>query len=268
MADQQYQLDGNAAQLFERDNAQTLGKYLAEQVFNHVELRAGNHVLDAACGTGIVTRVGAQRFGHVGKFVGIDRNNGMLDVARQHTPTNVLVEWHQGDISALPFPDNCFDVVLCQNGVQFVPDKLAALREIHRVLVSGGRLAFTVWSEIIPYAGAVAEALARHISEEAAVSQLSMFQLRDAATVQEFVKSAGFRDITMQELVVFRQMPASAEDIIADTARTAFARDVAEASEEARQALGQEVSAALESYRDGDQLLIPHNSHLVQARAA
>lgn len=192
MADHQYQLDENAAELFERDTAQPLGKPLAEQVFDHVELRAGDHVMDAACGTGIVTRVAAQRFGHVGKFVGIDRNNEMLDVARQHTPPHILVEWQQGDISALPFPDNSFDVVLCQNGMQFVPDKLAVLREMHRVLVAGGRLAFTVWSEISPYAAAVSEALARHISEEAAASQLSMFQLRDPTTLQELVEGAGF----------------------------------------------------------------------------
>lgn len=72
----------------------------------------------------------------------------------------------------------------------------------------------------------------------------------------------------MQELVVLRPMPASAEGIVADTAHTAFARDVAAASEAARQTLGQEVSAALRGYRDGDKLTIPHKSHLVRARAA
>ena len=266
MADNQYQLEGNAPQLFERDNAQTLGKPLAEQVFNRVELQAADRVLDAACGTGIVTRVAAQRFEHVSKFVGVDRNTAMLEVAREHTPTNVLVEWRQGDLSDLPFPDHSFDVVLCQNGVQFVPDKLAVLREMHRVLVPGGRLAFTVWSEVPPYSEALSEALARHISAEAAASNHSPFLMRDAQTIRNVLEGAGFRDIEMQELVVMRPMPASAEGIIADTARTAFARDVAEASEAARQALGEEVSVALQSYRDGDKFIIPHKSHLVQAR--
>lgn len=105
MADNQYQLAGNAPQLFERDHAQTLGSPLAAQVFDYVELHTGDRVLDAACGTGIVTRVAAQRFPHVGKFVGIDRNAGMLEVARAHSPSDVPVEWQQGDLSALPFPD-------------------------------------------------------------------------------------------------------------------------------------------------------------------
>lgn len=235
MADRQYQLEGNAPQLFERDNAQTLGKPLAEQVFNHVELQAGDRVLDAACGTGIVTRVAAQRVVNVGKFVGIDRNTGMLDVARELAPSNVTVEWRQGDLSALPFPDNSFDVVLCQNGLQFVPDKSAALHDIHRVLVDGGRLAFTVWSEITPYNLALSEALARHISAEAAASARALYQFRDAKTIRDVVEGAGFQEVKMQELVVISPRPASAEGIIADTARSPFARDVAEASEEGRQ---------------------------------
>jgi SAM-dependent methyltransferase len=192
----------------------------------------------------------------------------MLDVARANTPTNVLVEWHQGDLSALPFPDDSFDVVLCQNGIQFVLDKSVVLREISRVLVAGGRLAFTVWSEVTPYAAAVSDALARHISAEAAASNQAPFQLRDARTILDLVKGARFREITMQELVVIRPMPASAEGIVADTARTPFAHDVAAASEAARQALGEDVIAALQAYRDGDTLAIPHKSHLVQARAA
>jgi SAM-dependent methyltransferase len=192
----------------------------------------------------------------------------MLAIAQANTPTNVAVEWQQGDLSALPFPDDSFEVVLCQNGVQFVPDKSVVLCEMHRVLVPGGRLAFTVWSEVTPYAAALSEALERHISAEAAASNHAMFQLRDANTIRDMVEGAGFHEITIQELVVVRPMPASAEGIVADTARTAFARDVAAASEMARQALGQEVRAALRAYRQGDMLAIPHKSHLVQARAA
>jgi SAM-dependent methyltransferase len=267
MADNQYQLEGNAPELFERDNAQTLGRPLSAQVFNHVELYAGDRVLDAACGTGIVTRVAAQRFPQVGKFIGIDRNAGMLDVARANTPTNVLVDWQQGDLSALPFPDDSFEVVLCQNGIQFVLDKSVVLHEIHRVLVAGGRLAFTVWSEVTPYAAALSEALARHISAEAAASSHAPFQLRDARTILDLVEGAPFREITIQEVAVIRPMPASAKGIVADAARTAFAHDVAAASEAARQALGREVSAALKAYRIGDTLAILHKSHLVQARA-
>jgi ubiquinone/menaquinone biosynthesis C-methylase UbiE len=105
MADTRYQLEGNAPQLYERDTVQTLARPLAELMFEHVSLHAGDRVLDAACGTGIVTRVAAQRFGNLSHIMGVDLNPGMLEVARAHTPTTgVPVEWRQGDVCALPFP--------------------------------------------------------------------------------------------------------------------------------------------------------------------
>jgi ubiquinone/menaquinone biosynthesis C-methylase UbiE len=181
MADTRYQLEGNAPQLYEREMVQTLARPLAELMFAHVSLHAGDRVLDAACGTGIVTRVAVQRFGNIVNIMGVDLNPGMLDVARAHTlTTGVPVAWRHGDVCALPFPDGSFDVVLCQQGLQFIPDTGAALREMRRVLVPGGRLAFTVFSEVPSYYAALADALARHVSAEAATSCLSRYTLRDA----------------------------------------------------------------------------------------
>jgi 2-polyprenyl-3-methyl-5-hydroxy-6-metoxy-1,4-benzoquinol methylase len=124
MANTQYQLEGNAPQLYERETVHTLGRPLAELMFAYVALHAGDRVLDAACGTGIVTRVAAQRFSNLAHIIGVDLNPGMLDVARANTPTTgVPVAWRQGDAGALPFPDGRFEVVLCQQGLQFIPDQ-------------------------------------------------------------------------------------------------------------------------------------------------
>jgi ubiquinone/menaquinone biosynthesis C-methylase UbiE len=123
MVETRYQLEGNAPQLYERDTVHTLGRPLAERMFAHVSLHAGDRVLDAACGTGIVTRMAIQRYGDLGHVVGLDLNVGMLDVARANTPaTRVPIEWRQGDVCAMPFPSGCFEVLLCQQGLQFVPD--------------------------------------------------------------------------------------------------------------------------------------------------
>ena len=183
MAETRYQLKGNAPQLYERETVHILGKPLAELMLARVALHAGDRVLDAACGTGIVSRVAVQQHGDLGHVIGVDLNAGMLDVARANTPaTRVPIEWRQADVCALPFPDARFEVVLCQQGLQFVPDPLVALRDIRRVLVPGGRLAFTVFSEIPTYYAALAEALARHVSADAATSGLSRYTLREATT--------------------------------------------------------------------------------------
>jgi ubiquinone/menaquinone biosynthesis C-methylase UbiE len=185
MANTRYQLAGNAPQLYERETVQTLGRPLAELMFGHVALQAGDRVLDAACGTGIVARLAAQRFGNLAQIIGVDLNPGMLEVARANTPaTGIPVEWRQADVCTLPFPDGDFEVVLCQQGLQFVPDPLAALREMRRVLVPCGRLACTVFSEIPVYYAVLANALARHVSADAAVSCLSRYTLREATALR------------------------------------------------------------------------------------
>jgi ubiquinone/menaquinone biosynthesis C-methylase UbiE len=269
MANTRYQLEGNAPQLYERETVQTLGRPLADLMFAHVALQAGDRVLDAACGTGIVTRVAAQRFSYLTHIVGVDLNPGMLDVARTHTPpTGVSVEWRQGDLGALPFPANSFEVVLCQQGLQFVPDPGTALREMRRVLVPGGRLAFTVFSEVPVYYAVLADALARHVSAAAATSCLSRYTLQDTTALRTLVDAAGFTAITIRVLEVQRRMPMSAASVVEAMARAPYARDVAAVEEAVRHTIGQEVSAALHAYRDGDEVVIPHRSHLVQAQGA
>ena len=115
MAETRYQLEGNAPQLYERETVHTLGRPLAELMFAHVSLHAGDRVLDAACGTGIVTRIAIQRYGNLGHVVGLDLNTGMLDVARTNTlATRVPIEWRHGDVCAMPFPSGRFEVVWCQ----------------------------------------------------------------------------------------------------------------------------------------------------------
>jgi SAM-dependent methyltransferase len=152
--------------------------------------------------------------------------------------------------------------------LQFVPDPGAALRDIRRVLVPGGRLAFTVFNEIPPYYAAMADALARHVSADAATSCLSRYTLREATTVRQLVEDAGFGAIEMRVLEVMRRMPASPASVVEGMARAPYARDVAAVEEAVRQAIGREVSAALQAYRDGDEVVIPHRSHLVQAQVA
>jgi hypothetical protein len=139
---------------------------------------------------------------------------------------------------------------------------------MRRVLVPGGRLAVAVFSEIPAYYTALADALARYVSTDAATSCLSRYTLRDATALRRLVEEAGFGAIEMRVLEVMRRMPASAASVVEGTARAPYAREVAAVEEAVRQAVGEEVSAALQAYRDGDEVVIPHRSHLVQAQAA
>ncbi len=134
-----WQLDTDSAEAYERYLVPAIFEPFARVLVALAAPAAGERVLDAACGTGVVARYAAPRAGHV---VGADVNAGMLAVAARIAPQ---LEWVQADIAALPFEDDTFDLVLCQQALQFVPDHAAALAELQRVLAPGGRILVSVW---------------------------------------------------------------------------------------------------------------------------
>ena len=105
----------------------------------------GDHVLDVACGTGVLTREVAEHVGPSGSATGLDLDVGMLTVARTLHPD---LRWLRGSAEELPFPNGSFDAVVSQFGLMFVPDRPRALTEMWRVLKPGGRLAVAVWASL------------------------------------------------------------------------------------------------------------------------
>ena len=118
----------------------------------------------------------------------------MLDVARAQ---GAAIDWLQGDAAALPLADEAFDLVLCQQGLQFFPRRGAALAEMHRVLTPGGRLALSVMRPPrTTRAGARWRTpSARHAGPEAGAMMRAPFPDWDAAELRALVTSAGFHDV-------------------------------------------------------------------------
>jgi ubiquinone/menaquinone biosynthesis C-methylase UbiE len=121
-------------EIYERWLVGPLFKPWAEMTFDRLALSPGDRVLDIACGTGIVARVARERLGDAGYVLGVDVNPDMLAVARSAAPS---IDWREGNASALPLRDGeQFDVVVCQQGLQFFPDKAAAAGEMRRALAT------------------------------------------------------------------------------------------------------------------------------------
>src|SRR5690606_41963 len=99
---------------------------------------------------------------------------------------------------AMPLPDEAFDVVLCQLGLEFMPDKLAALKEMRRVLVPGGRLFLNVPGPTPKFFAVLAEAMKRHINPQAAGFINQVFALHDLTGIRQLLSEAGFQDIRLQ----------------------------------------------------------------------
>src|SRR5215203_942256 len=144
-----HQVGANAAEVYERQLVPVMLAPWAPKLIDLAEVRPGAHVLDVARGTGVVTRLAAERVGSTGRVVGLDINTAMLSVARQLGPIGgATVEWLEASALEIPLPDSSFDVVLCQHGLQQFPNRPAALQEMRRVLARDGRLALCVWSRI------------------------------------------------------------------------------------------------------------------------
>jgi ubiquinone/menaquinone biosynthesis C-methylase UbiE len=114
-----------------RNPAETYEQYFVPAMFipwatillRYASPQPGERVLDVACGTGIVARLAAPLVGSNGQVVALDINSAMLAVARTlPAPSGATIHWQEGNAMALPSPDDAFDVVLCQHGLQFVPD--------------------------------------------------------------------------------------------------------------------------------------------------
>lgn len=113
-----------------------------------VAARAPGHVLETAAGSGVVTRALAPLLRPGARYTVTDLNQPMLDRAASRQPGRAHLSFRAADALALPFEDACFDVVCCQFGVMFFPDRVAGFREARRVLRPGGCFIFNSWDRI------------------------------------------------------------------------------------------------------------------------
>src|SRR5512146_1853683 len=154
---------GTGPENYERYFVPVIGRPLAERLVAEAQLHPGERVLDVACGTGVVTRLAAERVGPSGRVAGLDVNAGMLAVARSvASAAGAEIRWYETSAEAIPLPEETFDVVVCQLGLQFVPDKGAAVREMRRVLVPDGRSILSVPAPS-PVFEIMDQALGRHV---------------------------------------------------------------------------------------------------------
>jgi ubiquinone/menaquinone biosynthesis C-methylase UbiE len=224
-------------------------------------------VLDLACGTGLVTRLATPEVGPKGQVTGLDINTGMLAVARSlPAPPGASIRWVEGNAGALDIPDGSFDVILCQQGLQFFPDKPAAVREMHRVLVPGGRVVLSVWKSAGPYNIAVTQALEQHVSVEAANKYRASRVVPDGAALRRLLADAGFRSVQVRPSAMTLRLPPLESFVLGHLLGNPVAGAVAAVSEDRRAALVRQIKAALQGYADGDGVAVPDEINLATAQ--
>jgi len=269
MSDQErWQLSDSGAANYQKYQVPSVFRPLAGMLLERFPLFPGDRILDLACGTGIVARLAAPMVGVEGRVVGIDLSAAMIAVAgREPAPEGAPIEWREGDAAALPFEDGAFDAVLCQQGLQFMPDKPAVLAELYRVLAPRGRLGLCVWRSVehSPYAQSVADAITPHLGEQVAARFLTPQSLGAEALLRGLIAGAGFDGIQFHTAELIRRMLPPEEAVPGQLASTPIAPDFAALDDGTRAQIVAEVAAAMAPYIVPGGMEVPQGVYIISA---
>lgn len=233
---------GTGPENYEKFFVPAIGGPLAKDLIAAASPQPGERILDVACGTGVVTRLAARKVGQRGTVAGLDVNPGMLSVARSVTPRELAIDWYETSAEAMPLPDESFDVVLCQMGLQFIPDKLKALQEIRRIIQPNGRVILNLPGPTPTLFAALAEALAKHIDPKCAGFVNIAFSLHDDDELRGLMSDAGFSEVEVHKARTTLRLPAAQDFLWQYIHSTPLDAFVGKASDEQRKALQNEIS--------------------------
>jgi len=183
------QVSASAAETYDEFFVPALFGEWAPRVAEFAGLRPTMHVLDVACGSGVLALEAARAVSPAGAVVGLDLNPGMLEVARKKSPD---VEWCEGAAESLPFESESFDAVVSQFGLMFFDDKEASLGEMWRVLRPGGRLVIAVWDSLenTPGYAAITQLLDRLFGDETADLLRAPYSLGNRHALEALLETA------------------------------------------------------------------------------
>jgi ubiquinone/menaquinone biosynthesis C-methylase UbiE len=237
---------------YERYFVPAIGGPLAVETVQAAALRAGERVVDVACGTGVVARLAAEQVGAGGAVTGVDDNPGMLAVARSLPAEGATIEWHEADAAATGLPDADYDAALCQQGLQFFADREAALRETRRLLKPGGRIVVNVPGSTPPMFDVLEQALADAVSREAASFIAAVFSLTESSELERMLELAGFHDIAVEPRTRRLRLAPPEEFLWQYVSSTPLAPAVGGLDERARTVLARDVVGQWESFVGAD----------------
>jgi SAM-dependent methyltransferase len=249
---------------------------LARLVVPHVPTSGVADALDVACGTGILTRRLAHHLDDGARIVGVDINPGMLDVARRASGVaGTDIDWREGDGRALAFRDATFDVITCQQGLQFFPDRAAGAREFRRLLHPRGLAVIAVWEGLDrhPLYAALAEVEVPHLEAfgvPATLDDLVMpFSLGDPIELRNLLLDAGFSDVEVVQERIVARFPSP--DHFIERMEQAYAAVVPAFVEDPAafasylDAVECESRDLVSAYRDGDHVAVPMHTNIAIA---
>ena len=226
-----------------------------EYLLDALGVTPGERLLDVATGPGTLARIASSRLGPTGYVLGTDLSDAMLAIAQAKgsVPGGARMEYRHSPAVPLDAPVGAFDVVCCQQGLQFFPDRRAALGEMRRAVRSGGRLGLAVWAsiELCPPFAAVRDAIDEVMGVEAAERYADgPWGLHAPAELAEMAIGADFADVSVEEVRRPVCFEAGASQLERSLAASGVATEIAGLPGEQREAFTTAVADNLRSLTD------------------
>ncbi|MEO7277244.1 MAG: class I SAM-dependent methyltransferase [Sphingomicrobium sp.] len=212
MASVNARFSGSVPASYDRFLVPLLFQPYADLMAQHAAAFAPRRILETAAGTGVVTQALATAI-PASEITATDLNQAMLDVAAKRV-TSRQVTFRQCDALDLPFADSSFDLVVCQFGVMFYPDRVRGNSQARRVLVDGGRLIMAVWDELDrnPMSALTQQTLERRFPDNPPMfMKTGPFGYGDRNAIERDLRAAGFDQVSIETVELTSRSPA-AED--------------------------------------------------------
>ncbi len=238
------------AEAYEQMLVPALFKEWTQHLADAAGIRQGQHVLDVACGTGILARTVAGHVGSGGSVSGLDINPAMLAVAKQISPE---IDWREGPAEALPYDDETFDAVISQFGLMLFSAPETALREMMRVLKREGQLVVAVFDSLenLPAYAAMADVYERLVGKAVGEALRFPFSMGETDVLASLFAAAGISTAAITSHEGMARFPSVRNMVLSDV-RGWFPFAQIHLDEQTIEAVVQEAEKVLEPFRTAD----------------
>jgi ubiquinone/menaquinone biosynthesis C-methylase UbiE len=260
---------GSVAENYDRYLVPLIFESFAEDLARRVASRAPCTILETAAGTGVVTRALTPRLLPGASYVVTDLNQPMLDYAATRQAADNRISWRQANAQALPFGDATFDVVLCQFGVMFFPDRHSGYREAKRVLKPGGCFLFSVWDSIEEnvFANDVTDALAQSFPKDPPRFLRTPYGYHDQALIHRELEKAGFSGAVIETKAEQSRAPSPRHPAVAYCQGTPLRNEIEARGAGELEAVTDHVASHILSRHGSGQVAAKMQAHLIVALA-
>jgi ubiquinone/menaquinone biosynthesis C-methylase UbiE len=260
---------GSIPEIYDRYLVPLIFQSYADDMARRVGAGAPTQILEIAAGSGVVTRAMVPLLRRDATYIATDLNQPMLDYAKRRLAGNDRISWRQADALALPFADASFEVVCCQFGAMFFPDRRRAYHEAKRVLGPDGLFVFNVWDRIEEnvFSRDVTDALGElFLANPPRFLARTPHGYHDTTLIERELKAVGFSEVRIETRAAQSRAPSPRHVAIAYCQGTPLRNEIETRGTNALEAATGHVADAIAKRHGSGEVSAKIQAHVITAQ--